>query len=81
MVQARPLSRALGRRCDGERSGWAASLRRTRHIADFRNWKDHDAFKKAWVAPTSLFDVGATRLLSSRGYGIRSMASMDASSR
>jgi hypothetical protein len=24
---------------------WAASLRRTRHIGDFRNWKDHDSFK------------------------------------
>ena len=27
---------------------WAASLRRTRQIGDFRNWKDHDAFKKAF---------------------------------
>jgi uncharacterized protein YjbI with pentapeptide repeats len=27
---------------------WAASLGRTRHIGDFRNWKDHDAFKKAF---------------------------------
>ncbi len=27
---------------------WAASLRRTRHIGDFRNWKDHDAFKNAF---------------------------------
>ena len=27
---------------------WAASLRRTRHIGDFRNWKNHDAFKKAF---------------------------------
>lgn len=27
---------------------WAASLRRTRHIGDFRNWKDHEAFKKAF---------------------------------
>ncbi|MGO9273700.1 MAG: hypothetical protein ACLQOO_26265 [Terriglobia bacterium] len=26
---------------------WAASLRRTRHIGDFRHGKDHDAFKKA----------------------------------
>jgi hypothetical protein len=24
------------------------SLRRTRHLGDFRNWKDHDAFKKAF---------------------------------
>ena len=27
---------------------WAASLRRTRHIGDFRNWKDHDAFKNSF---------------------------------
>jgi len=27
---------------------WAASLRRTCHIGDFRNWKDHEAFKKAF---------------------------------
>ncbi len=27
---------------------WAASLRRTRHIGDFQNWKDHDAFQKAF---------------------------------
>ncbi|HMD97208.1 MAG TPA: toll/interleukin-1 receptor domain-containing protein [Terriglobia bacterium] len=27
---------------------WAASLRRTRHIGDFRHWKDHDAFQKAF---------------------------------
>ena len=27
---------------------WAASIRRQRHIGDFRNWKDHDAYKKAF---------------------------------
>ena len=27
---------------------WAASLRRTRHIGDFRNWKDHDAYTIAF---------------------------------
>jgi uncharacterized protein YjbI with pentapeptide repeats len=26
---------------------WAADIRRTRHIGDFRNWKNHDAYKKA----------------------------------
>lgn len=26
---------------------WASEIRRTRHIGDFRNWKDHDSFKKA----------------------------------
>ncbi len=27
---------------------WTATLRRTRHIGDFRNWKDHDAYKGAF---------------------------------
>jgi len=27
---------------------WAPSRRRTRHIGDFQNWKDHDAFQKAF---------------------------------
>ena len=27
---------------------WAANIRRTRHIRDFSNWKDHDAFQKAF---------------------------------
>jgi hypothetical protein len=27
---------------------WAASLRRTRHIGDFRAWKDHDPYQKAF---------------------------------
>jgi hypothetical protein len=27
--------------------GWAAHIRRTRHIGDFTGWKDHDAYRKA----------------------------------
>jgi predicted adenine nucleotide alpha hydrolase (AANH) superfamily ATPase len=27
---------------------WAADIRRTRHIGDFRHWKDHDAYRKAF---------------------------------
>lgn len=27
---------------------WAADIRRTRHIGDFRKWKDHDSYKKAF---------------------------------
>jgi hypothetical protein len=27
---------------------WAASLRRTRHIGDFRRWKDHDQYQKSF---------------------------------
>jgi hypothetical protein len=28
--------------------GWAADIRRRRHIGDFRQWKDHDAYQKAF---------------------------------
>jgi hypothetical protein len=28
-------------------SGWAADIRRTRHIGDFTRWKEHDAYTKA----------------------------------
>ena len=28
---------------------WAADIRRTRHIGDFRTWKDHDAYQKAFA--------------------------------
>ena len=27
---------------------WAASLRRTRYIGDFRAWKDHDPYQKSF---------------------------------
>jgi hypothetical protein len=27
---------------------WAADIRRTRHIADFNDWKDHDTYRKAF---------------------------------
>jgi hypothetical protein len=27
---------------------WAASLRRMRHIGDFRAWKDHDPYQKSF---------------------------------
>lgn len=27
---------------------WAADLRRTRHIGDFTNWKDHDSYQQAF---------------------------------
>jgi hypothetical protein len=32
----------------GAQQAWAASLRRTRHIGDFRTWKNHDAYKQAF---------------------------------
>ena len=28
---------------------WAANIRRTRHIGDFRKWKDHDEYQKAFA--------------------------------
>jgi hypothetical protein len=31
------------------KTGWPADVRRTRHIGDFRNWKDHDAYQKAFT--------------------------------
>jgi hypothetical protein len=30
------------------KQAWAASLRRTRHIGEFNNWKNHDQYKKAF---------------------------------
>jgi hypothetical protein len=27
---------------------WAADIRRTRHIGDFKDWKNHDSYKKAF---------------------------------
>jgi hypothetical protein len=27
---------------------WAADIRRTRHIGDFRRWKDHDSYQQAF---------------------------------
>ncbi len=27
---------------------WAADIRRTRHVGDFRDWKNHDSYKKAF---------------------------------
>jgi hypothetical protein len=28
-------------------AAWAATIRRTRHIGDFRKWKDHDEYEKS----------------------------------
>jgi hypothetical protein len=30
------------------KTGWPADVRRTRHIGDFRRWKDHDEYQKAF---------------------------------
>ena len=29
-------------------TGWAADIRRTRHIGDFTRWKDHDTYQEAF---------------------------------
>ena len=30
-------------------TGWQAHIKNTRHIGDFREWKDHDAYQKAFT--------------------------------
>src|SRR5205085_8344971 len=30
------------------KTGWAADVRRSRHIGDFTDWKNHDSYKKAF---------------------------------
>jgi hypothetical protein len=29
------------------KTGWAADIKRSRHIGDFGRWKDHDGYRKA----------------------------------
>jgi len=31
------------------KTGWPADIRRTRHLGDFRHWKDHAAYQKAFA--------------------------------
>ncbi|HEV2802457.1 MAG TPA: toll/interleukin-1 receptor domain-containing protein [Pyrinomonadaceae bacterium] len=31
------------------KTGWPADVRRTRHIGDFRRWKEHDEYRKAFA--------------------------------
>jgi len=30
-----------------QKTGWAADIKRTRHIGDFTRWKEHDAYQTA----------------------------------
>lgn len=30
------------------KSGWAADIRRSRHIGDFTKWKDHDSYSESF---------------------------------
>ena len=30
------------------RTGWAADVKRSRHVGDFREWKNHDSYRKAF---------------------------------
>jgi hypothetical protein len=41
-------------------NGWPADIRRTRHIGDFRNWKNHDEYQKAFER--LLLDLKADKL-------------------
>jgi hypothetical protein len=29
-----------------QKVGWAADIKRTRHIGDFTRWKEHDAYQR-----------------------------------
>lgn len=31
-----------------EKTGWAADVRKSRHVGDFRDWKNHDSYRKAF---------------------------------
>jgi hypothetical protein len=31
------------------KTGWPAHIKNTRHIGDFRHWKDHDAYEKSFA--------------------------------
>jgi hypothetical protein len=44
-------------------SAWAASLRRSRHVGDFRQWKDHDAYIKAFARLMRYLQSEAVRTL------------------
>jgi len=41
--------------------GWAADIRRTRHIGDFTQWQDHDVYQQAF--DRLLRDLKADKLL------------------
>jgi len=30
------------------KTGWPADIKRTRHIGDFKEWKDHDTYQKSF---------------------------------
>jgi hypothetical protein len=43
------------------KTGWAADIRRTRHTGDFRDWKNHDSYKKAFERLMRDLKAGETR--------------------
>jgi len=43
------------------RTGWAADVRRSRHVGDFREWKNHDSYKKAFERLMSALKAEAQR--------------------
>lgn len=44
----------------------AADIRRTRHIGDFRRWKDHDTYQKRLEKAATGFESRFARLLNFR---------------
>ena len=50
---------------------WAASIRRTRHIGDFSNWKEHDSYQAAFQR--LLRDLKA-QIIEGLGHGLNEKA-------
>jgi hypothetical protein len=46
--------------------GWAADIKRSRHIGDFTKWKDHDSYQKAFDRLLRDLKAGG-----SRGRGVK----------
>jgi uncharacterized protein YjbI with pentapeptide repeats len=50
----------------GIKTGWLQLIRNTRHIADFRRWKNHDSYQKAFTRLFRDLSVKATTTKASR---------------
>ena len=58
---------------------WAVHLRRSRHIGDFRAWKDHDAYQR--TLERLLRDLRVERLSRRRGVMVSRVGALPASHR
>jgi hypothetical protein len=51
-------------------AGWAADIRRSRHIGDFREWRDHDAYVKSLERLIRDLKSGKPNTESAKGSGV-----------